>query len=242
MNLTLHLVRKDLRALRWPLLLWVAACLTHLGLRLAQFARGDAAPMTPFWLRLETTARWDYTALIVLPVLIIPMLLHLDPLRGALAFWKTVPISRGRLLTAKLATLAAFFIALPLVCEAIYFLQTGLAIVLATALADWAWRFLPGIAAVVLGCLFTRSLKVGVPGVALALAVTVWFFQWPYGRDRTAHPLLGGASAPRPGFFSRHKVLLPFRSRLRDHTAPDEELRRARQLLQTCVNRRKCGD
>ena len=202
MNLTLHLIRKDLRALRWPLLLWTAACLTHLGLRLAQFARGDAAPMTPFWLRLETTARWDYTALIVLPVLIIPLLLHLDPLRGALAFWKSVPISRTRLLTAKSFTLLAFFIALPLVCEAVYFLQTGLAVVLATALADWAWRFLPGVAAVVLGCLFTRSLKVGVPGVALALAVAVWVFQWPYGRDRTAHPLLGNAAPPRPGIIA----------------------------------------
>lgn len=197
MNLTLHLIRKDLRALRWPLLLWVAACLTHLGLRLAQNARGDAAPLTSFWRSIETTHRYDFTVICILPVLIIPLLLHLDPLRGALSFWKTVPISRARLLTAKGLTLAAFFIALPFVCEVVYFLKTGLAVVLATALADWAWRFLPGLAAVVLGCAFTRSLKVGVPGVALALALAVWIFQWPHGRDRLANPLLG-STAPKP--------------------------------------------
>ena len=202
MNLTLHLIRKDLRALRWPLLLWIAACLTHLGLRLAQFARGDAAPLTPFWRGIETTHRWDHTAVFALPVLIIPVLLHLDPLRGALSFWKTVPISRARLLTAKSLTLIAFFIALPFVCEVVYFLKAGLSVVLANALADWAWRFLPGIAAVVLGCAFTRSLKVGVPGVALALWLAAIVFQWPYGRDRIANPLLGRAAPKPPGLIA----------------------------------------
>ena len=202
MNLTHHIIRKDLRALRWPLLLWVAACLTHLGLRLAQLARGDAAELTPFWRRLETSDRWDHLAVIVLPILLIPLLLHLDPLRGALAFWKSVPISRRRLLTAKSATLLAFFIALPLACEIIYFVKAGLSTVLATALADWAWRFLPGIGAVVLGCLFTRSLRVGVLGVALALCTAIWMFQWPYGRDRIVHPLLTVAPAPLPGIIA----------------------------------------
>ena len=116
MNLTLHIIRKDLRALRWGMLLWVAACLTHLGLRLAQLARGDTAVLTPFWRGLESTNRWDYTALIVLPILLIPLLLHLDPLRGALAFWKTVPISRRRLCMAKSAMLLVLFIALPFAC------------------------------------------------------------------------------------------------------------------------------
>ena len=202
MNLTLHLIRKDLRTLRWPMLIWVAACLTHLGLRLAQFARGDDAPLTPFWRGIETTQRWDHTAVFVLPILLVPLLLHLDPLRGALAFWKTIPISRARLLTAKFFTLAVFFIALPFVCEVIYFLKAGLSGVLATALADWAWRFLPGIAAVVLGCLFTRSLKIGVPGVALGLWLATFVFQWPYGRDRIANPLLGSTAPKSPGIIA----------------------------------------
>ena len=108
MNLTLHIIRKDLRALRWPLLLWVAACLTHLGLRLAQFARGDDAVLTPFWRGLETTHRWDHTAVFALPVFIIPLLLHLDPLRGALAFWKTVPVSRARVCSRRDSSLSGF--------------------------------------------------------------------------------------------------------------------------------------
>lgn len=199
MNLTLHIIRKDLRALRWPLLLWIVACLTHLTLRLVQHARGDAARLTPFWRGLESSNRWDHLALIVLPILIIPLLLHLDPVRGALSFWKSVPISRGRLLSAKSITLLAFFVALPFACEVVYFVNAGLSIVLATALADWAWRILPGIAAIVLGCAFTRSLKVGAPGVAIALAVAVWIFQWPFGRDRIANPLIGEVTRPRPG-------------------------------------------
>ena len=202
MNLTLHLIRKDLRALRWPLLLWIAACLTHLGLRLAQFARGDGSTLTPFWRRLESTDRWDHLALIILPILIVPLLLHLDPLRGALSFWKSVPISRGRLLTAKSFTLLAFFVALPFACEVVYFVKAGLSIVLARALADWAWRFLPGLAAIVLGCAFTRSLKVGVPGVAIALWLAAITFQWPYSRDLMANPLLGNAGPKPPGIIA----------------------------------------
>ena len=198
MNLTLHIIRKDLRALRWGMLLWVAACLTHLGLRLAQLARGDTAALTPFWRGIESTNRWDYTALIVLPILLLPLLLHLDPLRGALAFWKTLPISRSRLFTAKSAVLLVFFIALPFACEVVYFVNAGLSAVLATALADWAWRFLPGLAAVVLGCAFTRSLKVGVPCVAALLWLAAHFLQWPYGRDRIGNPILAG-NTPRPG-------------------------------------------
>ena len=201
MNLTLHIIRKDLRALRWGMLLWVAACLTHLGLRLAQLARGDTAALTPFWRGIESTNRWDYTALIVLPILLIPLLLHLDPLRGALAFWKTLPISRRRLFTAKSALLLVFFFALPFACEAVYFVKAGLSAVLATALADWAWRFLPGLAAVVLGCFFTRSLKVGVPCVAALLWLAAHFLQWPYGRDRIGSPLTA-ASVPRPGIIA----------------------------------------
>lgn len=149
----------------------------HLGLRLAQNTRGDAASLTPFWRNIETTHRFDFTVVWILPILIIPLLLHLDPLRGALSFWKTVPISRARLLTAKGITLAAFFVALPFTCEVVYFLKAGLSVVLATALADWAWRFLPAIAAVVLGCFFTRSLKVGVPSVVFAVWLAVIIFK-----------------------------------------------------------------
>ena len=199
MNLTLHIIRKDLRALRWGMLLWVAACLTHLGLRLAQLARSDTAALTPFWRGIESTYRWDYTVLIVLPILLIPLLLHLDPLRGALAFWKTLPISRRRLVTAKSAVLLVFFIALPFACEVVYFVKAGLTAVLATALTDWAWRLLPGLAAVVLGCAFTRSMKVGGPCVAVLLGLAAYFLQWPYGGGRIVHqPITATAHAKEP--------------------------------------------
>jgi|GEM_PF-3675111 len=181
MNLTFHIIRKDLRALRWGLLLWVAACLTHLGLRLTQLSRGDFASMAPFWLRLEKSTRWDYLLVCVLPLLLIPPLFHLDSLRGRLAFWKTLPIGRWRMLTAKLATLLTFFVVLPLLCELVYVWRAQLGSVLPHALEGWAARFLPGVAAVTLGCFLARSLVTGIPGVALALWAAVGLLYWPFG-------------------------------------------------------------
>jgi regulation of enolase protein 1 (concanavalin A-like superfamily) len=186
MNLTLHLIRKDLRTLRWLLLLWSFACLTHLGLRIGQHVRGEGAPLNAFWRTTESSERWDYLAVVLLPVLLIPILMHLDPLRGRLAFWKSVPIGRHRLLSAKFATLTAFFVLLPLTCEVVYFIWTGLASVLPLALADWAWRYLPGVVAAVTGSVLARSLKWGIPGVAVLLFAAFQFLGWPMGRDHFA--------------------------------------------------------
>jgi regulation of enolase protein 1 (concanavalin A-like superfamily) len=197
MNLTFHLIRKDLRALRWLLALWVFACLTHLGLRLMQHARGEGALPGSFWGTIENSERWDYLAVVFLPVLLIPILLQLDPLRRPLAFWKSVPIGRNRLLKAKFAMLAGFFIALPLVCEIIYFSWVGLALVLPTTVADWAWRYLPGVLAAAAGCVLARSLRWGIPGVAILLFAAFMIYGWPMGKDRVAPPSLYDPTAPK---------------------------------------------
>jgi regulation of enolase protein 1 (concanavalin A-like superfamily) len=202
MNLTLHIIRKDLRALRWGLILWVAACLTHLGLRLAQHVRGDDADFNAFWRSIEPSDRWDYAAMVILPILLIPLLLHLDPLRGRLAFWKTVPIGRGRLLRAKAIPVVALFVLLPFVCEVIYFVSAGLSAVLGAALTDWALRFLPGIAAIVVGCLLTRSLKTGVPAVAVCLVLAFFLARWPSGRDRASVKMFRQAATKPAGSIS----------------------------------------
>jgi regulation of enolase protein 1 (concanavalin A-like superfamily) len=196
MNLTLHIIRKDLRTLRWLVIIWVVACLTHLGLRLAQYVRSDAASLTPFWRSIESTQRWDYAAVFVLPIFIIPLVLHLDPMRGRLSFWKTVPIGRKRLLAAKLATILALFVLLPLACEAVYFSAAGLLPVFGAALGDWSRRFLPGIAAVVLGCLFTRSLRIGAVGIVALLCVAASACRWPFGQDAVRLPLHHRSQTP----------------------------------------------
>lgn len=196
MNLTLHLIRKDLRTLRWLLVLWVLACLTHLGLRIAQDIRGEGAAPNGFWLNLESSDRWDYLAVAFLPVLLIPILLQLDPLRGPLAFWKSVPISGKRLFTAKIVTLAVFFVLLPLVCEIVYFTRAGLASVLPTAIGDWALRYLPGVVAAFLGCIFARSWKWSVPCAGALVFLAFVFGGWPMGVDRDA-PLRVTRTAPQ---------------------------------------------
>ena len=132
MKNTFHIIRKDLHTLRWGLLLWVLACLNHLVLRLVQLAAAmSAVPRPPperesrntFPLGLPAGGRAFHPAGACDFVS--------DPLTRPLAFWKALPISRTRLLFAKLILIAALFILLPLACETAYFLKAGLGTVLA---------------------------------------------------------------------------------------------------------------
>ena len=183
MKNTFHIIRKDLHTLRWGLLLWVLACLNHLVLRLVQLARGDDAPFHGRLLsgNLETPFRWDYLLVVALSILLVPAVLLADPLTRPLAFWKALPISRTRLLFAKLILIAALFILLPLACETAYFLKAGLGTVLGESLGLWAMRFLPGIAVLVLAGLLAPGLKTALPIIAAGLWLVVAVFHFPVG-------------------------------------------------------------
>ncbi len=139
MKLLLHFIRKDVAALRWWLLAWTLACLTHFALRMLQLAHGDNALSATF----STTARPDYLATIIFVILIVPQIVQLDsPARGD-AFWKTVPLSFWRVLAGKVTIIAIAFVLFPLALEFIYFSAAGFGATTPTAVGAWLERMLP---------------------------------------------------------------------------------------------------
>lgn len=164
MNLIWHLIKKDLRALRWWLVLWTLACGTHLALRLIQLASGDAALPANF----AVTGRPDHLALYVLMLLIAPQIVQLDPPVSGRAFWKTLPIARWRLLVGKVLLLLAFFVVLPTVCEVAYFVAAGFGEFTKDAVSIWAWRALPPLALVLGASVLSRDLRITALIVAAA--------------------------------------------------------------------------
>lgn len=111
MNLTWHIVKKDLRALRWPILLWVLVIVTKLGIGVAMLtADGTEGP--------EWFTRLDMFATLLAGIegvcfVFMAALIHEDLLVGTTAFWMTRPISGGRLLRAKLLGIGLVFWVMP---------------------------------------------------------------------------------------------------------------------------------
>ena len=103
MKLIWHIFRKDLRRLRLPLALWGAVIVMQylaqerpLGAPGGDGAHRDGiSPVLLLWV-LHLVAAW----------LIVPQLIHDDPLIGDQAAWRVRPISGGRLLAAKLFGMA----------------------------------------------------------------------------------------------------------------------------------------
>ncbi len=164
MNLIWHLIKKDLRATRIWLILWVAACATHLALRLIQLASGDSALPQNF----ASTGRPDHLALYVLMLLVAPQIVQLDPPVSGRSFWKTLPIARWRLLSAKLLLLIALFVVLPAACEFAYFASAGFGEHTWAAVSIWAWRALPPVALVLGASVLSRDLRITALIVAAA--------------------------------------------------------------------------
>jgi hypothetical protein len=106
MRLAWHIIRKDLRRLRWILLLWAIVLAASLALASIQSAL-DAESYYPFWVMANIVGRG------FLPFFafgLVMGLLHDDPVAEIDAFWITRPIAGGELLLAK--TLALLLISL----------------------------------------------------------------------------------------------------------------------------------
>jgi len=111
MNLTWHIVKKDLRALRWPILLWVLVIITKLGIGVAMLtAAGTEGP--EWFLRLDMIAKL-LAGIEGVCFVFMAALIHEDLLVGTTAFWMTRPISGGRLLGAKLLGIGMVFWVMP---------------------------------------------------------------------------------------------------------------------------------
>lgn len=123
MNLTWHIVAKDLRRLRLPLALWVA-------LFFAEFAVGlrllNGSPLSYSSFDNLQTFYWVLFALhAMIGYLLVASLIFDDPLVGTTAFWPTRPISGARLIGAKLLACVLVFGLLPILVTIPWWLYCG---------------------------------------------------------------------------------------------------------------------
>jgi hypothetical protein len=111
MNLTWHIVKKDLRALKWPLGLWLLCVVAKLGVGVMLLnATGDEGFV--WFQKMDMLAKGLATGEL-LSFVLVAALIQEDLMVGTSAFWMTRPISGGRLLRAKLLTIALVFLIAP---------------------------------------------------------------------------------------------------------------------------------
>jgi ABC-type transport system involved in multi-copper enzyme maturation permease subunit len=115
MTQLLHLVRKDLRRLRWPLATWIVILVTRVFVATAGPALAIEGMGEQFvFQQLESV--FDILEKLMLAVLV-ARLIHEEPLVGLNAFWLTRPYDRGALLGAKLLFAGAALIVAPLMAD-----------------------------------------------------------------------------------------------------------------------------
>jgi hypothetical protein len=112
MNQTLHIIRKDLRRLRWLLVAWVVIIIG----RIVVTTAGSTVEPEDIGLQLVIQNLTSLLGIVemLMWVLLVSLLVHDEPLVGADAFWLTRPIRPNALMAAKLALAAVFLVLAPL--------------------------------------------------------------------------------------------------------------------------------
>jgi len=111
MNLTWHIVKKDLRALKWPLLLWIALIVAKLGVGVV-LLNADGTEGLDWFNKMSGLAQ-VLSAIEFVSFVLTAAIIQQDLLVGTTAFWMTRPISGARLLRAKLICIGLVFIVAP---------------------------------------------------------------------------------------------------------------------------------
>jgi hypothetical protein len=111
MNLTWHIVKKDLRALKWPLLLWITLIIAKLGVGVA-LLNADGTEGIEWFNKMDSLAK-VLTAFQFVSFVLTAAIIQQDLLVGTTAFWMTRPISGARLLRAKLISIGLVFLVAP---------------------------------------------------------------------------------------------------------------------------------
>ncbi len=105
MNLTFHIIKKDLRRMVWALAVW-ATC----GVYLVISSKFGAQTMS-VWDNLKIVAIFSYA---MLSFALVAGIVQEDGLTESDVFWRTRPTSARRMLTAKLSLLVTLFLVVPL--------------------------------------------------------------------------------------------------------------------------------
>jgi hypothetical protein len=169
MRLIWHMVRKDLRTLRFAAVLLAVAVATKLAVGFWMLRDPASAQRTLFdqilvmanvAIGLEMAVTWIATALLV----------RSDTPIGTTAFWMSRPISGGRLLAAKLFAAGVVFAGVPVLVTLPWWLMNGFGLreVWLAALETALWQTLVVVPAMGVAVL-TRRLK-----VFLAISVLAW--------------------------------------------------------------------
>ncbi len=111
MNLTWHIVKKDLRALKWPLGLWVLLIIAKLGVGVA-LLNADGTEGLEWFTKMDALAK-VLSAFEFVSFVLTAAIIQQDLMVGTTAFWMTRPISGARLLRAKLTGIGLVFIVAP---------------------------------------------------------------------------------------------------------------------------------
>ena len=114
MSQTLHIVQKDVRRLRWVLVLWVLVLAMRVAFSVIAVTTADSAN-TSYYLRQLFSP--IVTIELLITALIVVRLVHEEALVGFTPFWLTRPYDRGALIRAKLLFAAVVLVGLPLLAE-----------------------------------------------------------------------------------------------------------------------------
>jgi len=120
MNLVLHLFKKDILRTRVVLAFWLFLVVLQFALVGWNVKPGDALMQTLSSTLFGLLMVFNYLVVLVL----VPLVVHQEPLVGTTAFWFTRPLSRTTVLTSK-ALFVLMLVALPILAQSIVFLANG---------------------------------------------------------------------------------------------------------------------
>ena len=115
MSQVLHILRKDLRHLRWLLVLWAVILITRVVL--SAIGAGTAGATFPAMVVFRELSVVLTIVPTLMMALLVARLVHAEPLVGWNAFWLTRPYSSNALLAAKLLFLTTVVVIAPLIAD-----------------------------------------------------------------------------------------------------------------------------
>jgi hypothetical protein len=115
MSQVLHILRKDLRHLRWLLILWVA--ILALNVAFAAIGAATAGGTFPAAIVFREISSLLSVVQTLMLALMVARLIQDEPLVGWNAFWLTRPYSNGSLMAAKLLFVAGALVVAPLIAD-----------------------------------------------------------------------------------------------------------------------------